>query len=98
MDKPSGMREERSRTMKPNRSCDKRSERGYALVGLMGVMLFALILGTVAAPALKHESQREREEEMLWRGHQIQKAMAGFAAAARRNGNKKYPTELSELV
>jgi type II secretory pathway pseudopilin PulG len=73
---------------------DQRSEGGYALVGLMAVMLFALILTTAAAPAIKHESQREREEEMLWRGQQIQNALLRYTAL-RRN---QYPTNLGDLV
>jgi type II secretory pathway pseudopilin PulG len=86
------------KSMKTDRVNDKQSERGYALVGLMGVMLFALILTTVAAPSIKYESQREREEEMLWRGHQIQKALREFSLAAGRNQNRRFPTELNELV
>ncbi len=73
---------------------DRRSERGYALVGLMGVMLFALILTTAAAPSIKLENQREREEEMLWRGQQVADALRKYTLA--RNG--QYPTELKELV
>jgi type II secretory pathway pseudopilin PulG len=79
----------------PRRSEVNLTERGYALVGLMGVMLFALILTTAAAPAIKYESQREREEEMLWRGHQIQKALMIYFMNSRPN---RYPTELSDLV
>jgi type II secretory pathway pseudopilin PulG len=78
-----------------HRSAVNSTERGYALVGLMVVMLFALILTTAAAPAIKYESQREREEEMLWRGHQIQKALMVYFMNSRPN---RYPTELSELV
>jgi hypothetical protein len=61
----------------------------------MAVMLFALILTTAAAPAIKYESQREREEEMLWRGHQIQKALMIYFMNSRPN---RYPTQLSDLV
>jgi hypothetical protein len=78
----------------------KRSERGYALVGLIGVMLFALILTTAAAPKLKYESQREREEEMLWRGHQIQKALKDFSDPSKNLANpaRRPPIDLNELV
>jgi type II secretory pathway pseudopilin PulG len=81
---------------------NKRGERGYALVGLMVVMLVALILTAAAAPAIKYEVQREREEEMLWRGHQIQRALQRYAGNGgqgqpRANLNR-YPTELRELV
>jgi type II secretory pathway pseudopilin PulG len=83
--------------MRPRRSVVNYNERGYALVGLIGVMLFALILTTAAAPTLKYESQREREEEMLWRGHQIQKALSNFSNP-NKNPIRKPLTELNELV
>ena len=54
----------------------QRGERGYALIALIGVMMFALILTTAAAPQVKKETQREREEEMLWRGQQVASAIA----------------------
>lgn len=72
----------------------RSGERGYALVGLMAVMLFALILTTAAAPAIKYESQREREEEMFWRGQQIQRALQLYTSL-RRN---QYPTNLADLT
>jgi len=70
------------------------AERGYALVGLMVVMMFALILTTAAAPTLQKEMQREKEEEMLWRGQQV--AVAIFRYRAFRGG--AFPTSLKELV
>src|SRR5262245_653472 len=69
------------------------NERGYALVAMMGVVMFALILTTVAAPPIKLEAQREREEEMLWRGHQVAKGLEGYF---RRRG--RFPADLGELV
>jgi len=69
------------------------NERGYALVAMMGVVMFALILTTVAAPPIKLEAQREREEEMLWRGHQVAKALEGYFRARGR-----FPNDLEELV
>jgi type II secretory pathway pseudopilin PulG len=69
-------------------------ERGYALVGLMAVMMFGLILTTAAAPTLQREMQREKEEEMLWRGQQINVAISRYRGF--RGG--LYPTDLKELV
>ncbi len=46
-------------------------ESGYALIALIAIMTFALILTTAAAPQIKKEMQREREEEMLWRAEQV---------------------------
>jgi type II secretory pathway pseudopilin PulG len=70
-----------------------RDEGGYALIAIMGVMMFGLILTTAAAPKLKLESQREKEEEMLWRGQQISTALTRYQ---RVRGN--FPTDLTDLV
>ncbi|MGE0128283.1 MAG: Tfp pilus assembly protein FimT/FimU [Blastocatellales bacterium] len=80
----------------PNKRTDrgKRNERGYALIGLMAVMMFALILTTAAAPTFRQESQREKEEEMLWRGQQIAWAIKKYRAF--RGG--MFPTDLNDLV
>ena len=72
----------------------KRTERGYALIGLMAVMMFALILTTATAPTLKQEMQREKEEEMLWRGQQVALAIKNYRAL--RGG--MFPTDLNDLV
>ena len=73
---------------------NRRHEGGYALVGLMGVMLVGLILTTVAAPSVKLEAQREREAEMLWRGQQVAKGLEQYVTMRRG----QFPTELNELV
>jgi len=70
------------------------SEGGYAMVALIGIMLFSLILTTAAAPRVIFESKREKEEEMLWRGQQVAAALTYYSAA--RNG--QYPTKLKDLV
>ncbi len=71
-----------------------RGERGYAMVGLMVVIIFALILTTAAAPALKKEMQREKEEEMLWRGQQVAIAIQRYRSLR----GMAFPTKLKELV
>ena len=77
-----------------NTNQGQRGERGYALVGLMAVMMLALILTTAAAPSLRREMQREKEEEMLWRGQQVVVALSRYRAF--RGG--VFPTDLRELV
>src|SRR5262249_25129612 len=69
-------------------------ERGYALVGLMVVMMFGLILTTAAAPTLQREMQREKEEEMLWRGQQVVVAISRY----RTFRGRAFPTDLKELI
>src|SRR6266511_3909809 len=77
-----------------NTNQEQSGERGYALVGLMAVMMFALILTTAAAPTLQRDMQREKEEEMLWRGQQVVVALSRYRAF--RAG--VFPTDLKELV
>jgi type II secretory pathway pseudopilin PulG len=77
-----------------NANQGQSGERGYALVGLMAVMMFALILTTTTAPTLQREMQREKEEEMLWRGQQVAVALSRYRAF--RGG--AFPTTLKELV
>ena len=60
----------------------------------MAVMMLALILTTAAAPSLQREMQREKEEEMLWRGQQVVVALSRYRAF--RGG--AFPTDLKELV
>ncbi|HEU0184300.1 MAG TPA: type II secretion system protein [Blastocatellia bacterium] len=82
--------------MNNNRNASKgqSGERGYALVGLMVVMIFALILTTAAAPTLQREMQREKEEEMLWRGQQVVVAINLYRGLR----NQAFPIDLKELV
>jgi type II secretory pathway pseudopilin PulG len=72
----------------------KRNENGYALVGLMVVMMFALILATATAPTVRQETQREKEEEMLWRGQQVAFALKKY----REYRSGAFPTDLKELI
>ena len=72
----------------------KRSERGYAWICLMSVIIFALILTTAAAPTRRLETQRENEEEMFWRGQQVAIAIKRYRAL--KGG--MFPTDLNDLV
>lgn len=71
-----------------------RRERGYLMVGLLATMTISLVMMAAALPQLKFESQREREEEMLWRGQQISVAIGQF----RNLKGNQLPMTLEELV
>lgn len=71
-----------------------RRERGYLMVGLLATMTISLVMMAAALPQLKFESQREREEEMLWRGQQIAMALVQYSQV---KGNQ-LPMALEELV
>jgi hypothetical protein len=70
-----------------------RQQSGYAF--MLVVFLTALVmLGTiVAAPAARTERQREKEEEMIWRGKQY---IRGIKLYYRKNG--RFPTSLEDLT
>jgi len=70
-----------------------RRQHGYAL--LLVIFLTMLVtLGTiVAAPAVRTERQREKEEEMIWRGKQY---IRGIKLYYRKNG--RFPTSLEDLA
>jgi type II secretory pathway pseudopilin PulG len=76
------------------RPTTRNGERGYMLVGLLAAMTISMIVMAAAAPQIKFDNQREREEEMLWRGQQIAVALQQYSAARAA----QFPTTLEELV
>jgi type II secretory pathway pseudopilin PulG len=70
-------------------------QAGYTMmVGLMATMTVAIIGMKAAAPQIAFEAQREKEEELLWRGAQIANGLAQYRG--KRGG--QLPTSLEELV
>lgn len=50
-------------------------ERGYTLVALLAVMSIMALMLTVAAPRIRHEALREREQEAIFRGEEVAEAI-----------------------
>lgn len=71
----------------------RASARGYALLALIAAMTVMAILIAGYVPHLARQMQREREEEMLFRGQQIVEAIAQYVQMTGR-----YPSSLEELV
>ncbi len=69
------------------------SARGYALLALIAAMTVMAVLIAGYVPHLARQVQREREEEMLFRGQQIVEAVAQYVQMTGR-----YPSSLEELV
>jgi type II secretory pathway pseudopilin PulG len=69
-------------------------ERGYAMAALIVSMAVMAILMTAAMPVWKHMAQREKEEELVFRGEQYAHAIGMFQ---RRTANS-YPPNLDVLV
>jgi len=72
------------------------SERGYTLLALIVGMTISLIFMAAAMPSIKHQAQREREEEMFWRGQQVAIAIQRYHQML--GNNTQWPTELDKLA
>ena len=83
----------RSYRLEQERMRSRASARGYALLALIAAMTVMAILIAGYVPHLARQMQREREEEMLFRGQQIVDAIARYFQTTGR-----YPSSLEELV
>jgi hypothetical protein len=77
------------------RHAESRSskQRGFALMLVMFLMTLMLIAVMAAVPYVRTESQREKEQEMIWRGKQY---VRGIKMFYRKNG--RFPTSLDDLT
>lgn len=80
----------------PGFSCQRqhRDERGFTLVAVLAVMAIILLLITAAAPNIRQQSQRSREEEAIARGEEVAEAIGQFV----RRSRGKLPTSMDELL
>jgi type II secretory pathway pseudopilin PulG len=69
------------------------SSDGYAFVVLMITMTVMLIALAAALPSVYHESQREKEEELIFRGNEYARAIYLFQRQFQR-----FPKSVDELI
>jgi len=69
------------------------SSGGYAFVALMVALTVMLIALAAALPSIYHESQREKEEELIFRGNEYARAIYLFRLKFQR-----FPTSVDELI
>lgn len=74
-----------------NNSCG--DERGYTLLGLLALATIIMIFATAAAPSIKQQAQREREEEAIFRGEQVAEAIRDYA----KFSGKGQPNRMEDL-
>lgn len=72
---------------------NKGNERGYALVLVVFLTTLLLISIMAIAPSIRTEKQREKEQEMIWRGKQY---IRGIKLYYRKNG--RFPTTIDDLI
>jgi hypothetical protein len=78
---------------RPSGTRGKRGEQGYALLLAVFLTTLMVIAAVVAAPSVRTEGQREKEEEMIWRGRQYVRAIKLYY---RKNG--RFPQNLDDLI
>jgi type II secretory pathway pseudopilin PulG len=83
------------RTSRPTRRQRKvhHDESGYTLLMVVFLVATSLVLSAAVVPNLLIEGRREREEEMIWRGEQYQRAIGLYF---RKFG--RYPTKIDDLT
>jgi type II secretory pathway pseudopilin PulG len=71
------------------------SERGYAMAALLVSLGVMAILMSAALPVWRHQAQREKEHELVFRGQQYIRAINQYQ---RRMGPGVYPPSVDVLV
>jgi hypothetical protein len=75
-------------------SAPQRSgESGYTMIFAVFLAATMLISATVAVLTIQTQGQREREEEMVWRGHQYERGIRRYVQKFGR-----YPTKIDDMV
>lgn len=81
--------------MKPvyHQRCARKGEAGYALLLIMFFLALLVISSLAAAPTVLSTIQREKEAEMVWRGHQYTRAIRMYYLKMHH-----FPTSLDDLT
>jgi hypothetical protein len=70
-----------------------KSQRGFAMLMVLFMTSLVLLAAIAAAPYIRTERQREKEEEMIWRGKQY---VRGIKLYYRKTG--RFPTSMDDLT
>jgi type II secretory pathway pseudopilin PulG len=80
----------------------RRSEGGYTLVALLAMMTVLAMFAMAAAPSLRQQSMREREQEAIFRGEQVADAIKEYyryqSTVFRRTGDQALPSSMDQLL
>ena len=71
----------------------RRTEGGYTLFGLLALMTLLALFVTAAAPSIRQQSLREREQEAIFRGEQVAEAIRLYFRYTGR-----LPTSMEQLL
>jgi type II secretory pathway pseudopilin PulG len=79
----------------------RQGERGYTLVALLALMTVLAIFAAAAAPSIRHQAQREREVEAIFRGEQVAAAISLYYISRQSRvgpGLPSLPTSVDQLL
>jgi type II secretory pathway pseudopilin PulG len=83
------------------RSLSRPSEAGYTLVALLALMTVLALFALAAAPSIRHQAQREREIEAIFRGEEVAEAIRRYYSYQQRkvgSGVAALPTSVEQLL
>ena len=78
-------------------SMARRHARGFTFLGLLFLILLMGLMAAAAATTWSFSGQRDREQELLFVGHEYRVALARYVAAHARQA-QPYPTSLEQLL
>jgi len=85
-----------------NLSARRRSEGGYTLVALLALMTVVALFAMAVAPSTQQQTQREREQEAIFRGEQVADAIAQYyrykAGTTGNFGDQALPSSMDQLL
>jgi type II secretory pathway pseudopilin PulG len=71
----------------------RRAEGGYTIFAVMALMTLIALLATVAAPSIRQQTLREREQEAIFRGEEVAEAIGLYFRYTGR-----LPTSMEQLL
>ncbi len=80
-------------TTLPYRTSQRRGERGYTLVALLALMTIMMLLLMSAAPNIRQQTLRDREDEAIFRGEEVAEAIRLYFRAT-----NQLPTSMEQLM
>ena len=83
------------------RGLSRPPEAGYTLVALLALMTVLALFALAAAPSIRHQAQREREIEAIFRGEEVAEAIRLYYSYQQRkvgSGVAALPTSVEQLL
>ena len=90
-----------STSIAEGRRLTRPAEAGYTLVALLALMTVLALFALAAAPSIRHQAQREREIEAIFRGEEVAEAIRLYYSYQQGKGFQRdaaLPTSVDQLL